>query len=235
MLVTHWMSKSLFTVDVNDTIQEAIIRLQANEISKLPVLERGSLVGIVTDRDVRRFWPSVADSSSDIKDLVYMAVHMTVGLIMTKDPITVTWSSSLQETAMVLLDNNISGCPVVNDEGKVVGMITKNDLFSAFISWTGVRTEGIQMGFLSEDRPGCICDIMNAVRNHHGRIASIMSSNQDAPPNFRHITVMTYNLEAEEVPEIRSELSGRAKMLFILDRLHNNREIFDETAPAIPP
>jgi acetoin utilization protein AcuB len=226
MLVRDWMSKSLIALDVKDTVQDAIIRLREHEISRLPVLDEGKLVGIVTDRDLRRFWPSAASKALEIKDLIYMALNTAVELVMTKDPITVPYTYTMQETAEVLLDNNISGCPVIDDQGVVVGMITRNDLFQALVSWSGIRKEGIQVGFLLEDRPGCICMIINAIRNSNGRITSIMSSNQGAPDNFRHITVMTYNLAMESVQRIRSELGDRAKILYVVDRRMNKRELY---------
>ena len=226
MLVRDWMSKRLIVLDIKDTVQDAMVRLREYEISRLPVLDKGNLVGIVTDRDLRQFWPSAASKAPEIKDLVYMALNTTVELIMTKDPITVLTTYTMQETAEVLLDHNISGCPVIDDQGVAVGMITRNDLFQALVSWSGIRKKGIQVGFLSEDRPGCICMIINTIRNHSGRITSIMSSNQGAPDHFRHITVMTYNLTKEEVQKIRSELSNETKMLYMVDRRLNNREVY---------
>jgi acetoin utilization protein AcuB len=226
MLVRDWMSKRLIALDVKDTVQDAMVRLREHEISRLPVLDKGKLVGIVTDRDLRQFWPSAASKAPEIKDLVYMALNTTVELIMTKDLITVHSAYTMQETAEVLLDHNISGCPVIDDQGVAVGMITRNDLFQALVSWSGIRKEGIQVGFLSEDRPGCICMIINTIRNHNGRITSIMSSNQGAPDHFRHISVMTYNLTPEEVQKIRSELSDGTKMLYVVDRRLNNREVY---------
>jgi acetoin utilization protein AcuB len=226
MLVRDWMSKRLIALDVKDSVQDAIVRLREHEISRLPVLDQGNLVGIVTDRDLRRFWPSAASKALEIKDLIYMALNTAVELVMTKDPITVPYTYTMQETAEVLLDNNISGCPVVDDQGVAVGMITRNDLFKALVSWSGIRKEGIQVGFLLEDRPGCICMIINAIRKHNGRITSLMSSNQGAPDHFRYVTVMTYNLAMEEVQKIRSELSYQAKMLYMVDRRMKKREVY---------
>ena len=226
MLVREWMSKRLIALDVKDTVQDAMVRLREHEISRLPVLDKGKLVGIVTDRDLRQFWPSAASKAPEIKDLVYMALNTSVELIMTKNPITVLSTYTMHETAEVLLDNNISGCPVIDDQGTVIGMITRNDLFKALVSWSGIRKEGIQVGFLSEDRPGCICMIINTIRKHNGRITSIMSSNQGAPDNFRHISVMTYSLTAEDVRKIGSELNDHAKMQYLVDRRLNKREVY---------
>ena len=58
MLVKDWMSKKVITVDVNDSMQHAINLLMENDISMMPVLEEGKLVGVVTDRDLKRASPS---------------------------------------------------------------------------------------------------------------------------------------------------------------------------------
>jgi acetoin utilization protein AcuB len=227
MLVKNWMSKKLIVLDVKDTVQDAIVLLREHEISKLPVMDGGNLVGIVTDRDLRRFWPSAASNTMEIKDLIYMALHTTAGLIMTKDPITVPCNYTLQETAEVLLDNNISGCPVVDDQGKVLGMVTRNDLFRAIISWSGTRKTGLQLGFVAEDRPGCMREITDNIRKHGGRVAGIMSSNQDSPEGYKHVCVMAFDLDSEDVAQIKRQLEDKARMLYMVDRRLNRREIYE--------
>ncbi len=59
----------------------------------------------------------------------------------------------MEETAEVLLSNRISGCPVVDKDGNIKGVITKNDLFKAVISLSGLAKRGVQFGFLLEDKP----------------------------------------------------------------------------------
>ena len=57
MLVRDWMSKKVVTVDVNTSMQQAIALMMEHNISRLPVMEDGKLVGMVTDRDLRRAAP----------------------------------------------------------------------------------------------------------------------------------------------------------------------------------
>ena len=226
MLVKNWMSKKLIVVDVKDTVQDAIVRLREHEISKLPVLDGETLVGIVTNQDLRRFWPSAASNTVEIKDLIYMALNTAVELIMTKEPITVPYNYTLQETAEILLDNNISGCPVIDDRGKVLGMITRNDLFRAIISWSGTRGTGLYLGFVVEDRPSCIREITDEIRNHDGRIAGMWSSNKDSPAGFRNVSIVALDLHSGRVPQIRRQLEGKARMLYMVDRRSGKREVY---------
>ncbi|MBW1707120.1 MAG: CBS domain-containing protein, partial [Deltaproteobacteria bacterium] len=140
MLVMNWMSKTVITVDVNDSMQGAMKLLKENDINMLPVMEKGKLVGVLTDRDVKR--SSASDATTlEIHELLFLISKIKVKDIMTKDPVTVPSDFTIEETAEVLLEKNISGVPVV-DKKKVVGAITQTDIFRAMISLTGVGKRG---------------------------------------------------------------------------------------------
>jgi acetoin utilization protein AcuB len=155
MLVKNWMSKDLVTVDVNDSMQDAAKLIKENNIRGLPVMKKDKLVGIVTDRDLKR--ASASDANTlEIHELLFLISKIKVKDIMTKDPITIPLDSTIDEAAEVLLDNKLSGAPVMDDKGQVVGIITQTDIFRVMVSLTGVREKGIQLGFQLENRPGSI-------------------------------------------------------------------------------
>ena len=88
MLVKNWMSDKVITVDVNDSMQDAVKLLKGHNIRMLPVMKKGELVGIVTDRDMKR--ASASDATTlEIHELLYLISTIKVKNIMTKDPITV--------------------------------------------------------------------------------------------------------------------------------------------------
>ena len=137
MLVSNWMSKNVITVDVEDSMQHALKLMKENGIRMLPVLKKGKLVGVVTDRDLKR--ASASDATTlDIHELLYLISKIKVGSIMSKNLVTVPQNFTVEETAQVLLDNKISGVPVVDQNGGLVGIITQTDLFRVLISLTGV-------------------------------------------------------------------------------------------------
>ena len=153
MLVKNWMSKNVITVDINDSMQDAIKRLKENDIKMLPVMKKGKLAGIITDRDLKR--ASASDATSlDVHELLFLLSKIKIKDIMTKDPIMIPQDFTVEETAEILLKNKISGAPVTDNEGQVVGTITQTDLFKVLISLTGVGTKGIQFAFLLKDEPG---------------------------------------------------------------------------------
>ena len=142
MLVSNWMSKPVITVDANDSMHDAIKLLKENHIRILPVMEHGKLVGVITDRDLKR--ASASDATTlEIHELLYLLCEIKVKNIMTKDPITVPPDFSVEETAQILLKHKISAVPVVKGQGQVVGIITQTDLFRVLTTLTGVDKRGI--------------------------------------------------------------------------------------------
>ena len=175
MLVRNWMSQLVITVDVNDSMMDATKKLKEHAIRMLPVMKKGKLVGIVTDRDLKR--ASASDATTlEVHELLYLLSEIKVKELMSKDPITVPFDYTMEETAEVLLENKISGVPVVDNKGKIVGMITETDLFRAMMSLTGLKSRGILFAFQLEDRSGSIKEVVDIVREYGGRIASILSS-----------------------------------------------------------
>jgi acetoin utilization protein AcuB len=226
MLVSQWMTRSTITIEATEPMQHAINVMMDNHISMLPVMEEGKLVGIVTDRDLKRASPSDA-TLMDIQQVLYHLSRLEVGAIMSRYPITVPEDFTVEETAEVLLSNRISGCPVVDKEGNIKGVITKNDLFKAVISLSGLAKRGAQFGFLLEDRPGSIKDVTDVLRRYGARLVSIMSSYEKAPEGYRHVYIRAFNLDRQNMSQLQAELRQTAKMLYMVDHRDNKREIFE--------
>jgi len=133
MLAKHWMTKQVITIDANDSINNAIHLLKKHNIMMLPVMEQGKLVGIVTDRDLKSASASNA-ISLEMLELLYLISKIKIKDIMTKNPITVPLDYTIEETAEILLKHKISGVPVIDHHGDIVGTITQNDIFRTIIA-----------------------------------------------------------------------------------------------------
>jgi acetoin utilization protein AcuB len=225
MLVKNWMSKDVVTVDAEDSMQHAINAMKEHSIRLLPVLRKGKLVGVVTDRDLKRASPSDA-TTLDVHELLYLIARIKIKDVMTKKPITVLENHTVEEAAEVLLKNSISGVPVLNDQGQVVGVITQHDLFKVLIALTGFGQRGIQFAFLLEDRPGSIKEVTDIIRSYGGRIVSIMSSQENAPDGYRSVYVRTYGVDRERLAQLKKELRAKAVMRYFVDHRDNQREIY---------
>jgi acetoin utilization protein AcuB len=225
MLVKDWMSKSVVTINVNDSMQSAMKLLKQNNISMLPVMKKGKLVGIVTDRDLKR--ASASDATTlEVHELLFLITKIKVQEIMTKDPVTIPFDFTVEEAAEVLLEKRISGAPVVDRDGRVVGTITKGDLFRVLIALTGVGKRGIQFAFEVEDRPGSIRELADIIRRYGGRMVSILSTYEQVRDGYRKVFIRMYGVERDELPQLIKELGEKAKYLYLVDHRENRREIF---------
>jgi len=191
----------------------------------LPVMEKDKLVGIITDRDLKR--ASASDATSlDIHELIYLLSDIKIKQIMTKDPITVPLDYTVEETADILLKNKISGVPVVDHEGRIVGVITETDLFRVMVSLTGLTEKGIQFAFQLEDRPGSIKEVADIIRKYDGRMVSILGSYDRAQKGYRDVYIRTYGIDRLKLPKIKKELREKAILLYMVDHRENIREIY---------
>ena len=226
MLVRNWMSPSVVTIDEEASMQEAMKLLKQHNIRMLPVLREGQLVGVVTDRDLKR--ASASDATTlDVHELLYLISKIKVKGIMSKNPISVAPDLTVEETAEILLKQKISGAPVV-DNGKVVGTITQTDIFRVLIALTGVGQRGIQFAFQIEDRPGSIKELADPIRKHGGRMVSILSSYANVPAGYRNVYIRMYGVDRNDLEALKQDLAQvpRSKLLYIVDHRENRREIF---------
>ncbi len=199
MLVKNWMSKDLITIEEQDSMQHALTLMKERQIRMLPVLKKGELVGVVSDSDLKR--ASASDATSlDIHELLYLISKIKVRDIMTGNPITVPDDYTVEETAQILMEHNISGVPVTDCNGKLVGIITRNDIFKILISLSGLGKKGIQFAFLIQDVSGSIKLLTDVIRKYGGRIASILSTTEYAPEGKRIVYLRIYEIDRSIMP-----------------------------------
>ena len=225
MLVKNWMNKAVITIDENDSMMDAINLLKQHNIRMLPVMKKNKLVGIVTDRDIKR--ASASDATTlEVHELLYLISHIKIEEIMTRDPITVPFDYTVEETAELLLENKISGVPVVDHKGEIVGTITQTDLFKVFISLTGIGKKGIQFAFLLEDKPGSIKEVADIIRKYGGRMTSILSSYEGSPKGYRKVYIRMYEVDRAKLPQLKEDLKETADLIYMVDHRMNKRETY---------
>lgn len=138
-LVKDWMIGNVVTVTPETTVPEAQRLMTEHDIRRLPVVDNDHLVGIVTRGDIREADPSNVTSLSTW-ELSELLANMKVGQIMTPKPMTISQEATIGEAAQVMLENKISGLPVVDRAGKLVGIITESDIFRLVVrSWSQIQ------------------------------------------------------------------------------------------------
>lgn len=224
MFAKTWMSKPVITVNTDDSMKMAIKLLERHNIRSLPVMKHGKLVGIITDRDLKR--KSASDASSlEVHEIKFLLSRIKVSRIMTKNPITIPAGFTLEETARTLLENKISGAPVVNGKKKVVGMITRDDLLRVMTNLTGVDKRGIQFGFQVLDRPESIFELTDIILNYRGHVVSVLTSYEKAEPGSRNVLIRAYQVDRPTLPQLVQELKEKAALLYMVDHRDDERDI----------
>lgn len=172
MLVKERMSHPVITVHPEMPMQEALNLMRTERIRRLPVVDKhGRLVGIVSERDLLHAAPSDATSLS-IWEIHYLLSKITIEKIMTRQVITITEDTPLEEAARIMADRKIGGLPVVRDD-KVVGIVTETDLFKVFLEMLGAREPGIRITALVPNVPGELARLTKAVFDAGGNIVAL--------------------------------------------------------------
>lgn len=225
MLVRNWMNPTVLSVEAHTSMAEALNLMKENQIRTLPVFDREALVGVLTDRDLKR--ASASDATLlEIHELLHLLTRIKVRDIMSRNPITIPENYTVEEAAEVLRDHHFSGAPVVDAKGRMVGMISQNDLFNALMSLTGIKRRGIHLAFEVEDQPGSIKTLVDIIRRYGGRMASILSSYDRAPQGARYVYIRAYQIDREKITSMVEKLQAAARLRYLVDHRENRREIF---------
>ncbi|MFQ5657142.1 MAG: CBS domain-containing protein [Candidatus Methylomirabilales bacterium] len=138
MKVDERMTPNVIVAGPSDSVRAAWGLLREHKIRHLPVVEDGKLIGIVTDRDIRLVFPSAITSGHGDEDPIDALEKVSLREIMTKRVVTVAAQASILDAARVLLEKRIGGLPVV-EGGCLVGIITKDDILTAFVEIMEMR------------------------------------------------------------------------------------------------
>jgi acetoin utilization protein AcuB len=145
-LVMHWMSYEPITVTPDTGMLDADNILRQYNIRRLPVVnDNGQVVGIVTRGDIREASPSDATSLS-VWELSYLLAKLKIKNIMTPNPIIVYTTDTITKAANLMLENKVSGLPVVDPaDGTLKGIITESDIFRLVVqTWQEAETEEVE-------------------------------------------------------------------------------------------
>jgi acetoin utilization protein AcuB len=129
MQIINLMTPDPITIDQHDTLSKAKSLMDEGSFRRLPVMDHGRLVGIVTERDLREY-------------IGYLE-STRVTAAMRTPLITVTPYKTVEDAACLMLKHKIGGLPIVA-EGELVGIVTSSDLLKAFLNVIKATNELIQ-------------------------------------------------------------------------------------------
>jgi len=199
MLVGERMSHPVITIRPDMPIADALNMMKREHIRRAPVIKDGKLVGIVSDKDLLNASPSPATSLS-VWEMNYLLSKIVVKDVMTKNVLTVTEDTPIEEAARIMADNKIGGLPVVRD-GTVVGIITETDLFKIFLELMGARDLGVRVTALVHEERGQLARLTEAIANAGGNFLAFGQFSGEDSTN-RLITFKVDGLDQDQVKEI---------------------------------
>jgi acetoin utilization protein AcuB len=225
MLIKEWMSRSIITINEDNSLYDASKLFQTMVISMLPVLEEGKIVGIVTDGDIKKATPSDA-TTLDKFEIPTLLENLKIKSIMSRPVVTIQTDRTMDEAAAIMLKKGISGLPVVNKHGIIEGIITKSDIFRCFVSFTGVSKEGQIFAFRLNDRPGIIQTIIDGIREGSGRICSILTSYDDIEEGIRTVFIHVFDMGPLHFDSLVDRFHRAGGLLYAADLTRGFRKIF---------
>lgn len=131
-LVKDWMTREVITISPETTVLEAGRLMVDRAFRRLPIVEDGRVVGIVTNGDVRGARAATA-GGLDIWELSFHLSRLTVREIMTPNPLTVSPDDTIGAAARLMLQYRIGGLPVIDNQGQLVGILTESDIFRVVV------------------------------------------------------------------------------------------------------
>ncbi|HWQ09411.1 MAG TPA: CBS and ACT domain-containing protein [Holophaga sp.] len=214
MLVGDWMSQNVVTATEDVSMIKAGRILRDKKIRRLPVVDKeGRLLGIVSERDLKAASPSSA-TTLDMYEMTYLLSEMKLKAIMTKNPLSIRPTDTVERAALIMRDRKIGCLPVVEESGKLVGIITDTDIFRLFVSITGIDQGGIQIGIRLDTSEGSLKPVLDALRHHEARIISILSSYDRADATRRDVSIRIQGLPEVRERELRAALEATSQLLY---------------------
>ena len=214
MIIKDWMTKDVITVDPETSMMRAAKLMKEKGIRRLPVVdEKGKVVGMLSDRDVKEASPSKA-TTLDVHELYYLLSEIKVKNIMSPNPLTILDTDTVVKCAAIMHDKKISGLPVLNEQGELVGIMTQNEVYRVLLSITGIYHGGIQIGLKLPDQRGTLKEVLDCLRGHKARVISILTSYDKVEDGYRQVFLRVMDMEKSVLNELKKELSEKYELMF---------------------
>ena len=176
MLILDWMQSKVISVPPTATLLQCRKLFKEHKINRLPVVDANNIVvGIISSSDVRSFAPHKS-TGLEIIELLEVMSETKVRDVMVVDPVTITYKSTIEQAAKKMISKHVACLPVVNDEDKLVGIITGWDVFKALLDICGAEQAGVEVGFVVPFQPGTVRELLDRLKAQGMSIISVLSS-----------------------------------------------------------
>jgi acetoin utilization protein AcuB len=183
MFVTRRMHRNVAAIAPSASLEEARRLMRDKSVRQLPVNdENGKLVGMVSDRDIREaMLPVGLLPGSSEKEMEKILTDTPVEKVMTRKVVAAAVNDSLEDAIVLLHDFRVNALPVVDEERRVAGIITRTDVLNAFIEALGIGEISSRLEVVVPDIPGSLVGVMDIIKSFHVNITSILTTGHTEP------------------------------------------------------
>lgn len=191
MLVQDRMTRDPVAVSPDHTLADALRLTREHRVRHLPVVAGGALAGILSDRDVRLAMPSPLGEAD--ADRAAFPGRTPVAEVMTRDVITVGPRETVEDAARLLHRHRIGALPVVDAEGRLLGILSETDVLRAFVELLGIATPSSRLEVALPDRPGELARAMGVLGELGLNVTGLMVPPAGRRADGRRVAVVHVN------------------------------------------
>jgi acetoin utilization protein AcuB len=202
MLVKQKMTKTPITTRIDMSVPDALDLMHEKKVHRLPVLDPfGKLVGIISESDLLYASPSPA-TTLNVWEMHALLAKLKVEKVMTREVITVTEDTPIEEAARIMIDKQIGGLPVLREKD-LVGIITETDIFKVFISMFGALRPGVRVSASIAGVKGDFAKVASAIFHADGNIVGLgFDEVVDAPEGSWEMTMKVQGITKNKLVEV---------------------------------
>ncbi len=213
MYVKDIMTTNVVTIPSNMSIADAKRIMKAHKFRRLPVVDKGKLVGMVTEHRLEQVSPSKSTSLT-VWEIGYLLEKTTVKEIMEKTVITASPDMTVEE-ALAVAQNNRVGAVVIVDAGNVVGIVTTNDFFYKIANKIlGIGEPGVRIEVINGGEGPALEEVISLANKNNLKITTMHII---APPEKEQKDVVVH-VESNNTEKLVEELKARGYGVSVRNR-----------------
>jgi len=176
MSAHHTPPSCVVTTKKEASLAAARTQMTIHRIRHLPVVDSDQrLIGIVSDRDLRSACPWSGEGNVGQEEKLWEFSKLKVVDVMTRSPYTITPDSTLQDVLALFHETRVGALPIVDSNGRVVGIVSETDLLNGFLEILGADGPGVFIGVRCDDRPDALKRIVDLLTEENYGIGSVLS------------------------------------------------------------
>lgn len=199
MLITDWMTAPVMTISPTASLLHCRELFKEHHIGRLPVVDaENTVVGLISNEAIRAFSPQHT-TGLEILELLDLLSETKVKELMAVAPETIHYQGTIGHAAQFMVSKAIFCLPVVDDNDKLIGILTQWDIFKALVSISGAdMPSGVEMSFILENKQGPLSEIIGSLTELGVRISTVLSSLTDDDKRHVKVSFWSDNPEAED-------------------------------------